>query len=174
MTVYRTNYTYSAASSAFTPGATPTDIFSITGSASSNVYVVKMGISTTQTTEGVNAFFISKRSSANSGGTSAAPAIVPHNSNNPAVSASVLQYTANPTAGTLVGYLWGGWVNSPKAATAGIGGFQGVELNFQDMFGQPICLLNTSEVLAWNFKGAALPSGLSVLAYCEWYEVSKS
>lgn len=174
MTTYRTNYSYSAVSTAFTPGATPVDVFSITGSATSNVYVLKMGLSTTQTTEGVNAWFLAKRSTANSGGTSAAPGIVSHNSNNPAVSASVLQYTANPTAGTLTGYVWGGWVNSPKVATAGTGGFQGIEIDFEDMFGQPICLLNTSEVLAWNFKGTSLPSGLSVLAYCSWYEVSKS
>jgi hypothetical protein len=174
MTVYRTNYTYGAVSTAFTPGTAPTDVFAISGSVTSNVYVTKMGISTTQTTEGINAWFLAKRSTANTGGTSAAPGIVSHNSNNPAVSASVLQYTANPTLGTLVGYVWGGWVNSPKAATAGVGGFQGIEVDFEDMFGQPICLLSTSEVLAWNFKGASLPSGLSVLAYCEWYEVSKS
>ncbi len=174
MTTYRTNYSYSAVSTAFTPGATPVDVFGITGSATSNVYVLKMGISTTQTTEGSNAWFIAKRSTANAGGTSAAPVIVPHNSNNPAVSATVLQYTANPTAGTLAGYVWGGWMNSSDVATEGIGGFEGLEVDFEDMFGQPICLLSASEVLAWNFKGAALPTGLSVIAYCSWYEVSKS
>lgn len=174
MTTYRTNYTYGVVSSAFTPGTAPTDVFTITGSSTSNIYVTKMGISTTQTTEGINAWFIAKRSTANSGGTSAAPTIVSHNSNNPAVSASVLQYTANPTAGSLVGYVWGGWVNSPKVATAGVGGFQGIEVNFEDMFGQPITLLSASQVLAWNFQGATLPSGLSALAYCEWYESSKS
>ena len=174
MTTYRTNYTYSAVSTAFTPGTAPVDVFSIAGSATSNIYVQKMGITTTQTTEGVNAWFLAKRSTANSGGTSAAPTIVPNNSNNPAVSASVLQYTANPTAGSLVGYVWGGWVNAPKVTTAGVGGIQGVEVDFEDMFGQPICLLSAAEVLAWNFKGASLPSGLSVIAYCAWYEISKS
>lgn len=151
------------------------DVFSITGSATRNIYVLKMGISTTQTTAGVNSFYIAKRSTANAGGTSAAPVIVPWNSNNPAVSASVLQYTANPTAGTLVGYLWGGWVNSSAVATAGVGsGYQGVEVDFMDMFGQPVSLLSASEVLGWNFKGAALPTGLSVVAYAAWYEVSKT
>jgi hypothetical protein len=172
MTTYRSNYSYSAVSTAFTPGATPVDVFSISGSATSNVYVLKMGISTTQSTEGINAFFLAKRSTANTGGTSAAPTIVSHNSNNPTVSASVLQYTANPTAGSLVGYVWGGWLDSP-AVTAGAG-WEGIEVNFEDTFGQPICLLSAAEVLAWNFKGAALPSGLSVVAYCNWYEVSKS
>ena len=38
--------TYMAASSAFTPGTTPQDVFTITGNATTNVYVLKMGLST--------------------------------------------------------------------------------------------------------------------------------
>lgn len=174
MTTYRSNYTYAAVSTAFTPGTAPVDIFTISGSSTNNVYVIKMGIACTQTTEGVNAFFLAKRSTANSGGTHAEPAIVPYNSNNPTASAVVSQYTANPTAGSLVGYLWGGWVNSPKVTTAGTGGIQGIEVDFEDMFGQPVSLLSASEVLGWNFKGATLPTGLSVIAYAVWYEVSKT
>lgn len=164
---------FSAVSTAFTPGSTPTDVFTISGNSTTNVYVLKMGISTIQTTEGVNAWFVAKRSTANSGGTHAAPTIVPFNSNYSAY-ATLLQYTANPTAGTLIGNVWGGWVNSPKAATAGVGGFQGIEVDFQSMFGQPIALLSASETLSWNFAGNALPSGLSVLAYVEWVEFSKT
>ncbi len=174
MTTYRTNYTYAATSTAFTPGATPQDIFTLTGSATNNVYVIKMGITTTQTNAGTNAFFIAKRSTPNTTGTHAEPAIVSYDSNNPAATAVASQYTANPGAnGTLVGYLWGGWVNSPAVATAGIG--SGVlEVDFMDMFGQPVCLLSASEVLGWNFKGAALPGGLSVVSYVVWYESSKT
>jgi hypothetical protein len=174
MTTYRSNYTYSAVSTAFTPGATPVDVFSITGSATSNVYVLKMGLSALQTTAGINAWFLAKRSTANSGGTSASVGAIPYNSNNPAATATVLQYTANPTAGTLVDYVWGGWVNSAAPATAGVGASQVAEVNFMDMFGQPLSLLSASQVLAWNFKGAALPTGLSVIAYAVWYEISKT
>ena len=174
MNIQQQQFTYSAVSTAFTPGATPVDIFSITGSATSNVYVQKMGISTTQGADGVNAFFIAKRSSANTGGTSAAPGIVTYDSNNPVATASVLQYTVNPTgAGVLVGYGWGGWVSSPVITTVSAG-LIGIEVDFVTAYGQPIALLSASEVLAWNFKGAALPGGLSVIAYVVWTESSKT
>jgi len=171
MTTYRTNFTYAAASSAFSPPATPTDSFTITGSATSNVYVLKMGLSTTQGALGTNAWYLVKRSAANTGGTHAAPALVPYDSNNPAASATVLQYTVNPAAlGAAVGPVWNGWVNSPVVTGQGMG----IEVDFMDMFGQPLTLLSAAEVLAWNFNGAALPAALSVLAYVVWYEVSKS
>jgi hypothetical protein len=174
MTVYRTNNTYVATSTAFTPGATPQDIFTITGSATTNVYVIKMGISTLQTTAGANAFFIAKRSTINTGGTSAAPAIVQYQSTNVAPTATVLQYTVTPVVnGNLIGYAWGGWINSPAVATAGIGSDL-FEVDFIDKFGEAMTLLSASEVLGWNFKGAALPPGLSVIAYVVWYEASKT
>ena len=174
MTVYRSQFTYSATSTAFTPGATPVDVFNILGSATTNVYVLKMGLSTTQGADGTNAWYIAKRSTAPTAGTSAQPAIVPFDSNNPVATAVVSQYTANATgAGTLVGYVWGGWVYSPIVSTVAPGN-NIIEVNFEDMFGQPVSLLSASESLAWNFKGAALPAGLSVIATVEWTEVSKT
>lgn len=166
--------TYMAASSAFTPGATPQDIFTIKGNATTNVYVLKMGLSTIQTTEGVNAWQLLKRSVANTGGTHAEPAVIPVQSGSPVGAAIVSQYTVNPTAGTSLGPLWAGWLNSPKAATAGVGGLQGIEIDFETMIGQPIALLSAAETLAWNFNGAALPTGLSVLAWVLWAEMSKT
>lgn len=174
MTVYRSNFSYGATSTAFTPGATPQDVFTLTGSSTSNVYITKIKISNIQTAEGVNAWYLAKRSTANSGGTSATPTIVPFNSQNPSPSAVARQYTANPSLGTLVGYIWGGYVYAPTVSTASARGLQGVEIDFEDMFNQPITLLNENEVLAINFKGAALPAGLSVIAQITWYEVSKT
>ena len=166
--------TYSACSSAFTPGTTPADVFSITGNATTNVYVLKMGIATIQTTEGVNAWFVAKRSAANTGGTSAASTVVAFQSSSAAASATVLQYTANPTAGAIIANVWNGWLNSPKSTTAGTGGLQGVVIDFETLYGKPIALLSAAEVLALNFNGAALPTGLSVLAWVQWAESSKT
>ncbi len=70
--------------------------------------------------------------------------------------------------------MWSGWLNSPEVAADGIGGLIGVELDFESMYGQPIALLSTAQVLAWNFGGAALPTGLSVLAWMLWMEIPKS
>lgn len=171
---HRQERTYVATSTAFTPGATPQDIFTISGSATSNVYVLKMGLTTTQTTAGTNAFFLAKRSTLNTGGVSAAPAIVQYDINNFLPTATVLQYTTTPgTNGALEGYAWGGWVNAPAIATAGIG-IDFMETNFADSFAGPMALLTPTETIGWNFKGAALPPGLSVIAYVVWYESSKT
>lgn len=161
--------TYMACSNGQTPGSQ--DAFALTGGSTVNAYVLKAGISSLQSTAGVNAWFLAKRSAANSGGTHTAPTIVPVQSSLPASGCTVLQYTANPTAGTLVGNLWSGLVNSPGAATAGIGGYEGVEIDFLTLYGQPIALLNANEVLAWNFNGASVPSGIAVYCWMLWCEI---
>ena len=107
-----------------------------------------------------------RRSTANSGGTSAAVAAVPTNDIYPAATASVLQYTANPTAGTLIGRVWGGRVPSPAPATV-IGANVLQAITFDRTNG---ALTGTADVLAWNFNGAVLPAGLSVVAYFWWIE----
>jgi hypothetical protein len=175
MTIYiRDQFVYSAVSTAFAPPATPTDMFTLTGSATKNIYIMKMGITMLQTTAGQNVVHLLKRSAANTGGTSAAAAAVPYNSQDPAATATALQYTVNPAAlGASLGDVWAGFVPAVAPATAGPGAL-GVELNFLDIYGQPLTLLSTAEVVAFNFGGVALPVGLSVIAYAIWYEQSKT
>ena len=85
---------YMAASLPFTvTGATPQDLFTITGSSTKTISVIKTGIVTTQTTAGSNNWFLAKRSTASTGGTSAAVTAVPTDDTYPAATASVLQYT---------------------------------------------------------------------------------
>lgn len=162
---------YSAVSTAFTPGATPQDIFTITGSATKTIKVSCISISTDQTTAGTNKIFLVRRSSALTGGTSASVTAVASDVNNPAASATILQYTANSTGGgTLIGNIWGGFTNSPAAATAGIGGFIGTVVEFTENFGQSIVLRGIGDVLAVNLGGVALPAGLSVIITIDWSE----
>ena len=163
----RTAPAFSAASAAFSPGTTPQDIFTITGSATKTIEVLRMTISSIQTAAGTNSWFIAKRSTANSGGTSAAVTAVPHDSNDAAATATVLQYTANPTAGTLVGNIWTGKQHSPTAATIGL---PVMLVDFTLLYGKPIILTGITEVLAWNFAGASLPSGLSCHCVVTWIE----
>jgi hypothetical protein len=95
--------TYSATVS-FTAPATATDILTITGSASKAVRIAKIMVSCTQTTAGLGTFYLLKRSTANTGGTSTILTAVPHDSQNNAATAVIRAYTVNPTAlGTLVG-----------------------------------------------------------------------
>lgn len=156
-----------AASAPFTPGATPQDVFTITGSATRSVQITKIAITTVQTTSGLNAWALVKRSTANSGGTSAAVTRVALDRAFPAATATVLQYTANPTAGTLVGSVWSGRVNAPAIASATGADFEKIIPNGGGPM-SPLVLTGITDVLAWNFGGVALPTGLSVQA-CVWW-----
>lgn len=145
-----------------TPGASPSDIFLIRGSDTRIIEVTRIMISTTQTTSGINSWYLAKRSTANSGGTSTSVVPVPHDRNDVSPTATILQYTANPTLGNLVGYLWKGHVPSPCVAS--------FTLDFSKEFGKPITLRGAGDVLAMNFGGATLPSGLVVLGSITWTE----
>jgi hypothetical protein len=160
---------YMAASLPFTPGATPQDVFTITGSASKTITVIRAGITTVQTTAGLNTWHLLMRSTANTAGTSAAVAAVPTDSTFTPATATVLQYTANPTAGTLVGRVWSGRVDSPVVSTAGVGEIE-KSVVFAGLNITPVTLNGISQVLAWNFNGVALPVGLSITALFWWME----
>lgn len=162
--------TYSASTAAFTPVATATDTVTIAGSATKTIKVLRITLSGTQTTAGINTWYITKRSAADTGGTSVAMVAVPHDSASAAASATILKYTANPTGGgTLVGHVWIGQVNAPAPGTAGIGIVPTV-IDFPALYGQPIILRGTAEQLAVNFNGAAVPSGLSMAITVDWTE----
>lgn len=155
-----------AASAPFTPGATPQDVFTITGSATRTVRVVRMGLSCLQTTAGMNSWQVVKRSTANTSGTSTGVARVPLDDAYPAATATVLQYTANPTAGTLIGAVWSGRVAAAAPATA-VGNTEKV---IEMAMGTLATLTGTTDVLAWNFNGVALPTGLSLTPWVMWTE----
>lgn len=157
---------FMAASAPFTPGTTPQDVFTITGSATRTIEVWRMAIVTVQTAAGTNAWALVKRSTANTGGTSALVPGVPTNDTFPAATATVRQYTANPTAGNLVGAAWTGRVAAPVPSSALAGPFDRVV----DLVPRSVTLTGTADVLAWNFGGVALPAGLSVQASVWWTE----
>lgn len=162
--------TYSAGSTAVVPPATPTDICTITGSANKTIKVTRVELSSTQTTVGINSWFLVKRSTADTGGTFAGTFTrVPHDSMQGAATATTLAYTANPTTGTLTGIIRVAHLLSPapggSTAPDNVWNFDG-----GDWFSKPIFLRGTGEVLAINFNGAALPTGLSVNCNFEWAE----
>jgi len=160
--------TYDAASSAFTPGATPTDVFTLTGSGTKTIRVTRIRVSGIQTTTGNNAFFLIKRSSANTGGTSASVTAVPRDSTNAAATGTVLQYTANPTLGGTIGSVRCSRLFTPAAAA--VAASDTIIWDFDDFQTGPVILRGTGQVLAVNFNGAALPAGLSLLCSITWTE----
>lgn len=161
----KNSLTYSA-SAAVTLAAAATDFFTITGSASTTVFITKIAISGIQTTGGVSPVSIIKRSTANSGGTSSDIAEIPHDSSDAAASATVLAYTANPTLGSTVGTIR--QRNVPfTGTTATTNG--NVPIDFGQS-GRPVVLRGTGQVLALNLGGATLAGGVAYVDI-EWYEV---
>lgn len=158
--------TYNGASLNIVPALTATDIFTITGSASKTIRVIKVGIAGVATAAGVISVVLLKRSTANTVGTSAAVTAVPLDSNSAAASGTVLSYTANPTTGNLVGNIVTPKVLFPAAASVANGY---VEFEFGNQAGQAIVLRGTAQVLAVNFAGVTLAGG-SVSCYVQWTE----
>ena len=100
-----TKATYSASVTALAPAATATDIFTIIGSGTKTIRVTRIQISGVATAAGAYDVQLVKRSTADTLGTSTAPTLIPHDSNDAAATSVVAAYTANPTLGTAVGVL---------------------------------------------------------------------
>lgn len=142
-----------------------TDLFTISGSATKLVKILSLHISGNATTAITVPLSIIKRSAANTGGTSTAPVVVPHDSNNGAGTAVVLAYTANPTVlGTTVGMLDAFKLDLPASATA-------TNVNLDEDFndGQPYVLRGTAQILAINLNSSAIAGGNLAVAI-HWTE----
>lgn len=160
--------TYSASITGLLSVATATDIFTIRGSASKTVNVLKIMISATRSTTGFNDILLVKRSTANTGGTSTNPTAVPHDSADAAATAVVDAYTANPTVGTLVGQM-----KSQKAflnTAAGSGAGSVIQMQDGVGNGEPIAVLRgVAQSVSINLNGVTITSG-NFNIYVEWTE----
>ena len=161
--------TYSATSAiAFGPPSLATDIFTITGSATKIVRVLRIGFSGTQTTSGNANVLLIKRSSANSGGTAVAATAVSHDSTDQPATATVLNYTANATSlGTAIGTVRAMRAFIPAPATATNTSYY--EFDFGNLPEKCVVLRGTSQVLALNLNAVTL-SGNLFTCFIEWTE----
>lgn len=152
--------TYSTAVQ-FTIAANSTDVLTITGSATKTIRCVKLSVSGTNTGNTNATVFLTRRSTANSGGTSTVATNVSADSTQAAATATVRSYTANPTLGTLVGNFRVDSLFLPTLASTN----QNVEVTFLfgDVNNKSIVLRGTSESIAVNFAGALI-TGTTVLA----------
>lgn len=145
--------TYGAAVALLPYAANGTDIFTITGSDTKVIRIKHISIDGTQTASAVRSVLLIKRSSPNSGGTFSTLTAVPYDSANPAATAVVRAYTANPTVlGTAVGTLHAeklilSTATNPSVSDALV--FSTIDVtNSQD-----ITLRGSNEVLAINMNG---------------------
>jgi hypothetical protein len=161
------NKTTYAASSNFSPVATAAqDIFTLTGSATRLVKLLRVEAQFWATTAAaITAGGLVKRSTANSGGTSAAVTAIPLDANNVAATATALSYSVNPTAGTALGNIRSLKLavplnTSPPAA---------ITWDFGTRPGQALALRGTAQVIALNLGGASV-TGISASVTFEWTE----
>lgn len=164
--------TYTAAVQSLAVAATPTDIFTITGSATRTVKIRKILVSAIQTTASIQSVSLLKRSTANTAGTSVTQTNVPHDSTNAAATATVRSYTANPTLGTLVGRMATRKLYISGALAANNGQFAPgnfVEFSYDQLGKEPPTLIGTSQVIAVNLPGVTL-AGSSFDIFVEWTE----
>lgn len=159
--------TYVASTGVVGQAATATDVFTISGSGTKTIKVLKVYLDTTQTLSGTNIWILMKRSTANTGGTSTSLNRVSLDSTNAVSTNTVLVYSVNPAAlGTLVGNIAVTRVFSPPVGTFG----DEYLWDFSDPNKQPIVLRGTGELLTLNFNGAATPVGTVINIRAIWTE----
>lgn len=158
--------TYRAAAISLTAAASPTDIFTIIGSATKTVKILRLAVSLFSSNNINFAGYLIKRSTPDTGGTSTICVNVPLDSANAAGTAVVRAYTVNPTLGTLVGNvsnvrLWSSGSNT-NASPITI-------FDFAIPTAQPLTLRGVSEQLALNFNSNTV-AGSTIELWVEWTE----
>lgn len=160
--------TYKYSSLSNTPAATPTDIFSIAGSATKTIRISRIVVGGLATTAGDLNPLLIRRSAPDTGGTctSQASNIMVRDTNNSTATATLSLCTANPTTGTTVGTLDSCRLSLQLAtATPDVCVFAAGTSN-----DQMTVLRGVNDVLAINFAGAAVPAGGVIDLDVEWTE----
>lgn len=165
-----TSPTYRAINVDVVPAATPTDVIVLVGSATKTIMITKFEITPTASANGSLDFYVYKRTTADTGGTSTATTIARNDSSNPAATAVAKLYSANPSAlgtGSLVG---------ATRVTLASKSPNGVAIQtWAESFGtgnqQPIVLRGVNESLCINMAGQTMPTGIEIYFTLEWVEL---
>lgn len=147
---------YAASIIGLVPALLPTDIFEIAGSASKIIRVSRIRLTGTRTASTTNDIIVVKRSTANTGGTSTSPTVIPVNSTSAAGTAVVKAYTANPTLGTLVGNIR---ADKQFLNIAGTGPSEVREYTFGIDGTEHLTLNGVNEMVAVNLNGVTMGGG---------------
>jgi hypothetical protein len=167
-TVGKTKATYSCAPASIALASACTDAMTISGSATKTIRVIRIQVMGIKTTAGQELVMIEKRSTANTGGTFTAGVITPHDSTNPAVTATVNVYTANPTAlGALVGFVRSARVFWPAVLSVTAPSI--LVYDFTSLPDQGIVLRGTAETLAINLQSGTV-AGDIMFPSIDWTE----
>jgi hypothetical protein len=160
---------YSAAVNAHAPAATPTDWFTIQGSATKTIRITRIKIRGRATAANQYRVSLIKYSVFLAGGTPAAVTMVPDDSNDPAATALVQTWAGGlPTPGTAVGKYED---ESIPLAVLGTPVFDGpVTFDYGIRPARALVLRGTAQYLALNSAAVALPGGTVFDVKIEWTE----
>lgn len=165
---------YMAASVTYSATAAAEIVFEISNTATPKrlIRVHRILFSATQTVAGnIGDWRLEKRAAATVG-TSASMTAVSLDSSQVAASASVLNYTANPTKGTLVGIIYQPRMLVPAPATA-VSPASVFDFDLTSLLpGRPISL-RASEALSLNLGGGTIPTGLANLQVSVYWTEEK-
>lgn len=168
---------YVIATDKFTPAASPTDIFEMSGSSSKTIYIQEISFSLYNNTPAgyyhVLEAFLLRRSTASSGGTSSTltPRLLDTNDSASTVNTCKV-FTANPTVGTLVGTL----AHRFSSACINYPPYDSPCVLFKaDTPSKALVLRGTSDFITLNFNGAYLNTNggtLYVIVHVKYTEVT--
>lgn len=169
------NPTYSATSVGLVPASAATDLFCISPGTTKSVAIRRVSIAGTAGTAITTPFLLYERSALGTAGTAATgialPVAVPNSPSDPASTATVTAYTANPTVAATPLLMDAALVDLPVTTAAG-GGVAVTNLygTSVDNFDKGIDLLkNTTAQLCVNLNGASVSSGVLTI-HMEWTE----
>lgn len=149
------------------PAASATDVAVLTGSGTKTVRVNRVAVTGIATTAVTTPVQLVKRTTANTGGTSADQSgnIGKHDSGSGAATATAASYTANPTTGTASGNIRRQYMHFPLATAPG----SQIVWTFGDRNDQALVLRGTAEQLAVNLQAVTV-SGGSLIVEFDWTE----
>lgn len=160
---------YSAAVNAHAPAATPTDWFTILGSATKIIRITRIRIALRSTAAAQYRVSVLKYSTAYTAGTPASVPMLPHDPNDAAASALVQTWNGGlPTVGTPIAKVED---DSILSGVLGTPVFQPqVVYDYGIRNAKEIVLRGVAQYLALNSAAVALPGGLVADVKVEWTE----
>lgn len=153
----------------FTPATAATESLALYGAAGKIVRVTKMTISGDATAAAIYDMYITKRTSPSTGGTFTNPNATKADSDDPAHSATLFLYTANPTALGAGSGMEGDHLYLPAAASPASAPSR-VSYEWGTRGDKAPVLRSENEGIAFNFNGQAVPAGTGLYLTIEWTE----
>ena len=164
---FRATYRYVAA--AYVPYATATDALVITGASGKVIRVTKVIVRGKATAASQYDVYLTKRTTANTGGTATNPTPSLADSADPAAAATLALYSVIPTSLGTGTILAGNRSFLPAAATP-VATDDSTKWDFGTRNEKAPVLRSATESLAVNFGGAAVPAGANLYIEIEWTE----